>query len=118
MYHIALFYAAVTDVKLRMQDLKPSIAFTALALFNVMRFPLNTLPMIINFVVEGRTALTRLSTYLLADEIDPRYYANCGEKVCMRLCQSAYAHKLQVLWENGGDFSCAHVFNDPMLAKM
>ena len=46
-----------------------------------MRFPLNMLPMIINFVVEGRTALTRLGTYLLADEIDPRYYANCGDKV-------------------------------------
>ena len=52
-------------------ELKASTAFTALALFNVMRFPLNTLPMIINFIVEGRTALIRLCTYLLADEVDP-----------------------------------------------
>uniref|UniRef100_A0A6T8KKU6 ATP-dependent transporter ycf16 n=1 Tax=Hemiselmis andersenii TaxID=464988 RepID=A0A6T8KKU6_HEMAN len=59
-------------------ELKASVAFTALALFNVMRFPLNTLPMIINFIVEGRTALNRLCKYLLADEVDQKYYRNVG----------------------------------------
>lgn len=66
-------------------ELRASTAFTALALFNVMRFPLNTLPMIINFVVEGRTALNRLCTYLLADEVDPKYYANYGKVSAMEM---------------------------------
>jgi ABC-type multidrug transport system fused ATPase/permease subunit len=57
-------------------DLKPSIAFTGLALFNVLRFPLNTLPMIINLIVESQVALGRIRDYLLADEIDRSYYEN------------------------------------------
>jgi len=57
-------------------ELKPSTAFAALALFNVMRFPLNTLPMIIGLIVESATALERLQGYLAADEIDREYYLN------------------------------------------
>ncbi len=72
------------------QELRPSVAFTALALFNVMRFPLTMLPMIISFVVEGRTALTRVRMYLMADEVDSRYYANCGEKVNMLIVHRAW----------------------------
>mmetsp|Transcript_14532 Transcript_14532/g.49619 ORF Transcript_14532/g.49619 Transcript_14532/m.49619 type:complete len:1544 (-) Transcript_14532:156-4787(-) len=60
-------------------ELRPNIAFTALALFNVLRFPLNTLPMIINIVVESQVALGRLTNYLLADEVDKKYYINCKE---------------------------------------
>jgi ABC-type multidrug transport system fused ATPase/permease subunit len=60
-------------------DLKPSIAFTGLALFNVLRFPLNTLPMIINLIVESQVALGRIRDYLLADEIDRSYYENRDE---------------------------------------
>jgi hypothetical protein len=37
------------------QELRPNVAFTALALFNVMRFPLLFLPMIINFIIESRS---------------------------------------------------------------
>jgi len=61
-------------------DLKPSTAFAALALFNVMRFPLNTLPMIISIIVESQTALDRLQGYLAADEIDRKYYRNHDKK--------------------------------------
>ena len=57
-------------------ELKPSTAFPALALFNVMRFPLNTLPMIITIIVESQVAIERLSNYLAADEIDRKYYSN------------------------------------------
>jgi hypothetical protein len=39
-----------------LQELKPNVAFTSLALFNVMRFPLSFLPMIINFIIESRCA--------------------------------------------------------------
>ena len=61
-------------------DLTPSTAFAALALFNVMRFPLNTLPMIISLIVESSTALNRLQGYLAADEIDRKYYINNDPK--------------------------------------
>jgi len=61
-------------------DLTPSTAFAALALFNVMRFPLNTLPMIISLIVESSTALNRLQGYLAADEIDRTYYSNNDPK--------------------------------------
>eukprot|EP00960_Hanusia_phi_P063575 765515-Hanusia_phi.AAC.2 len=60
-------------------ELRPNIAFTALALFNVLRFPLNTLPMIINIIVESQVALGRLTNYLLADEVDKKYYLNAKE---------------------------------------
>ena len=61
-------------------ELKPSVAFSALALFNVMRFPLNTLPMIISLIVESQVALERLQNYLAADEIDRKYYLNADPK--------------------------------------
>lgn len=35
-------------------ELRPNIAFTALALFNVMRFPLNMISMIINLVIQSQ----------------------------------------------------------------
>ena len=37
-------------------ELRPNIAFTALALFNVMRFPLNMISMIINLVIQSQVA--------------------------------------------------------------
>jgi ATP-binding cassette subfamily C (CFTR/MRP) protein 1 len=61
-------------------ELKPSTAFAALALFNVMRFPLNTLPMIISLIIESQVALERLQGYLAADEINRKYYKNADPK--------------------------------------
>lgn len=61
------------------QELKPSIAFGALALFKVMEHPLQVLGHLIDMVVEGRTALGRLRDFFLADEIDRHYYANSGD---------------------------------------
>ncbi len=40
------------------------MAFTSLALFNVMRFPLSFLPMIINFIIESRRACPPAPTHL------------------------------------------------------
>lgn len=52
-------------------DLNATTAFTALSLFNILRFPLNVLPSIITQVVQAAVSLKRLSKYLLAEEIDP-----------------------------------------------
>ena len=43
--------------------------FTALALFNQLRFPLVFLPMLLNNLAEGKVSLKRLTNYLLADEV-------------------------------------------------
>eukprot|EP01128_Nolandella_sp_AFSM9_P006332 TRINITY_DN3225_c5_g1_i1.p1 TRINITY_DN3225_c5_g1~~TRINITY_DN3225_c5_g1_i1.p1 ORF type:complete len:1698 (-),score=443.16 TRINITY_DN3225_c5_g1_i1:254-4717(-) len=59
------FFVAVAD-----QTLTAEVAFTALALFNVIRFPLNMLPMIITSVVEARVSLKRLLEFLKLSELD------------------------------------------------
>lgn len=46
-------------------------AFTALALFNVLRFPLNMLPQVISSLVEAHVSVKRISAYLLSEELDP-----------------------------------------------
>ncbi|XP_057763901.1 ABC transporter C family member 12-like [Salvia miltiorrhiza] len=49
-------------------DLSPSRAFTSLALFGVLRFPLNMLPNLITQVVNANVSLQRLEELLLAEE--------------------------------------------------
>lgn len=51
-------------------ELTAERAFTALALFNIIRFPMNMLPMIVNSVIESKVSLQRLSKFLLAEELD------------------------------------------------
>lgn len=53
---------------------KPIVAstiFTAISLFNQLRFPLFFYPMLIDSLANGRNALKRVSTYLAAEEITP-----------------------------------------------
>lgn len=49
--------------------LTPTKVFTALALFNQLRFPLIFLPMLLNTLAEGRISLQRLTGFLLAEEL-------------------------------------------------
>ena len=46
-------------------------AFVALSLFNILRFPLSMLPLLISNIVQASVSLKRLSTFLQHDEIDP-----------------------------------------------
>lgn len=46
-------------------------AFVSLALFNLLRFPLAMLPMMISALVEASVSLKRIRTFLLLDEKDP-----------------------------------------------
>ncbi|XP_069726657.1 multidrug resistance-associated protein 1 isoform X2 [Phaenicophaeus curvirostris] len=46
-------------------------AFVSLALFNILRFPLNMLPMVISSVVEASVSLKRLRVFLSHEELDP-----------------------------------------------
>eukprot|EP01113_Clastostelium_recurvatum_P045650 TRINITY_DN786_c0_g1_i1.p1 TRINITY_DN786_c0_g1~~TRINITY_DN786_c0_g1_i1.p1 ORF type:complete len:1526 (-),score=434.15 TRINITY_DN786_c0_g1_i1:5921-10498(-) len=51
--------------------LTPDKAFPALALFNILRFPLNMLPNVISSLIESRVSLNRVQNFLLASELDP-----------------------------------------------
>lgn len=45
-------------------------AFTALSLFNILRFPISILPMIITSVVDAKVSLTRIDSYLNSEELN------------------------------------------------
>uniref|UniRef100_A0A4W3K651 ATP-binding cassette, sub-family C (CFTR/MRP), member 3 n=1 Tax=Callorhinchus milii TaxID=7868 RepID=A0A4W3K651_CALMI len=47
-------------------------AFVSLALFNVLRFPLNMLPQVISSIVQASVSLKRLQKFLSHDELDPK----------------------------------------------
>ncbi|KAL8425677.1 hypothetical protein Efla_003997 [Eimeria flavescens] len=49
-------------------DIDAATAFTAIALFNVLRFPMQVLPMTTNNTLEARVALTRLQAFLDQEE--------------------------------------------------
>jgi ATP-binding cassette subfamily C (CFTR/MRP) protein 1 len=51
------------------EELTPSRAFTALSLFNILQFPLSVLPYVISDVVQAVVSLRRLSSFLLAAEL-------------------------------------------------
>lgn len=51
-------------------SLTPTKVFTALALFNQLRFPLIFFPMLLNTLAEGKISLNRITTFLLANEVE------------------------------------------------
>ncbi|BCS29844.1 ATP-binding cassette glutathione S-conjugate transporter YCF1 [Aspergillus puulaauensis] len=51
------------------RPLTTSIVFPALTLFNLLTFPLSILPMVITAVIEASVAVTRLTDYLTAEEL-------------------------------------------------
>lgn len=51
--------------------LTTDIVFPALALFNLLTFPLAVLPMVITSIIEASVAAGRLSDYLTAEEVQP-----------------------------------------------
>ena len=62
--------AAFTAYVLLGNTLDAATAFTALSLFNIMRFPLAMLPFTINNVLEATVSLARIKKFLSAPEID------------------------------------------------
>ncbi|MES1913923.1 MAG: hypothetical protein MHM6MM_006066, partial [Cercozoa sp. M6MM] len=50
-------------------ELTAAKAFTALALFNIIRFPLSVLPIIVGQLVEAAVSLRRVSTFLASPEL-------------------------------------------------
>merc|ERR1712176_522510 len=52
-------------------DLDVASALTALALFNILRFPVSVLPRIINSIVEAMVSIERITSFLLCEEHSP-----------------------------------------------
>jgi ABC-type multidrug transport system fused ATPase/permease subunit len=52
--------------------LTPEIAFPALALINILRFPINALPNVISSVVDSQVSIGRLQAYFLCYDLDVR----------------------------------------------
>eukprot|EP00055_Hartaetosiga_balthica_P014402 m.78839 g.78839 ORF g.78839 m.78839 type:complete len:1578 (-) comp8586_c0_seq2:145-4878(-) len=52
-------------------DLTAQTAFVSLALFNLLRFPLAMLPMLISALVEASVSVNRVRKFLLHEEMDP-----------------------------------------------
>ena len=46
-------------------------AFVALSLFEVLRFPLAILPLLISNMVQATVSVKRLSKFLMSEELDP-----------------------------------------------
>ena len=68
---IMVSVAAFATFTLTGGELTPARAFTALALFNILRFPLATFPMMISNTVEASLSVARLRAFLETDEVKP-----------------------------------------------
>ncbi|XP_053936985.1 multidrug resistance-associated protein 1 isoform X3 [Cuculus canorus] len=66
---LSTFAVYVTTDKKNILDAQK--AFVSLALFNILRFPLNMLPMVISSIVEASVSLKRLRVFLSHEELDP-----------------------------------------------
>ncbi|KAJ0426972.1 P-loop containing nucleoside triphosphate hydrolase protein [Aspergillus carlsbadensis] len=53
------------------RPLTTAIVFPALTLFNLLTFPLAMLPMVITSIIEASVAVTRLTDYFMAEELQP-----------------------------------------------
>lgn len=51
-------------------DLTPEIAFPALALINILRFPINALPNVISSIIDSQVSIERLQAYFLSYDLD------------------------------------------------
>ena len=68
MMMMTFFYALSSTISFTTtcigRELTPAIGFTALTLFNILRYPLNSLPEMINYLIRTRVALRRIETFL------------------------------------------------------
>ncbi|XP_014673768.1 PREDICTED: multidrug resistance-associated protein 1-like [Priapulus caudatus] len=46
-------------------------AFVSLSLFNILKFPLSMLPMVISYTVQAHVSMQRLRRYLVTEDLDP-----------------------------------------------
>ena len=60
--------------------LTASKAFVSIALLNLLKFPLSSLPYLFNFLAEASVSARRLDAFLRAPEVDTKYYADLHDR--------------------------------------
>ena len=74
-YQLIPFLVSVSSFGIYLSQghkLTPSIAFTTIMMFNIMRGPLNSLPWIISFFIDTFVSMTRIQEFLEQDDIDTK----------------------------------------------
>ncbi|KAI0230542.1 Multidrug resistance-associated protein 1 [Lamellibrachia satsuma] len=67
-------------------------AFVSLALFNIMRFPLNMLPMLMASLVQASVSVKRLKNFLKNEELDPKNLTiKCDSNYAISVSNGNYA---------------------------
>ena len=51
--------------------ISPSMTYTVIAVFNILKEPLKILPTMINIYIEAFLSMKRIQDYMMQDEIDP-----------------------------------------------
>ena len=52
--------------------LDANTAFVSLALFNLLRVPLNVLPILIVYIIQCQVSLRRINKFINSEELDPK----------------------------------------------
>uniref|UniRef100_A0A8C5JW94 MRP2 protein n=1 Tax=Junco hyemalis TaxID=40217 RepID=A0A8C5JW94_JUNHY len=82
-------------------------AFTAISLFNVLRFPMGTLPMVISALVQTNVSTARLERYLSGEDLDTSaIHHNPVAGSAVRFSEATFA------WEQDGDAAIRDVTLD------
>ncbi|CBQ67860.1 related to multidrug resistance protein [Sporisorium reilianum SRZ2] len=69
-------FASYTIIEGKQLDV--ATAFTALALFGMLRNPLSVLPMVLNMVLQAKVSLDRINAFLQEDEVPEWVFNNCS----------------------------------------
>lgn len=91
-------------VKVEGRELTPSIAFTAMAIFNILRYPLLDLSQSISRVMGAKVSLHRISTYLEQEET-PKFDNLAPEHPRGPNSPAIGLEKATLSWESGSDSS-------------
>ncbi|XP_076766694.1 multidrug-Resistance like Protein 1 isoform X1 [Xylocopa sonorina] len=68
--------------------LDSSIAFVSLSLFNILRFPLSILPMMIGNIVQAYVSVKRINKFMNAEELDPNNVQHDPSEPCALLIEN------------------------------
>jgi ATP-binding cassette subfamily C (CFTR/MRP) protein 1 len=94
-FTIPVFVAVVTFTVYAAtgNELTPEKAFTALALFDILRFPMFTLPTVINQLIAAKVSLNRIRDFMIGGEIniDEAYKPISSSEPAIRVAKSSFA---------------------------
>ena len=88
--------------------LTPQVAFVALSLFNILRFPMSMLPFLVSFLVECSVSITRMNKFLNHEELDPNSVKWSKNPAILGEAAILVQHA-SFGWTKGGDPSLSNI---------